>query len=245
MNFLYYVIIKSKLVGGCEKMHEDTIVFKGTKDGLSIHLNNYTSFDVIKKNLLKKMSYGKKFFTGGTIKIILPDEILKESEKEELKSILFKQYEMSTIEIVHPVPILSTENMEIIEKQENNTVEREIFGDAQEGSSVFIQSTIRNGQRVNYKGNIIIIGDVNPGAEIIAGGNVAIMGSLRGMAHAGATGNENAVVAAFILHPTQLRIAAIITRPPEGNVSHPTYPEIARIRQNAIIIEPYLSLRGR
>lgn len=226
-------------------MHDDTIVFKGTKDGLLIHLNNYTSFDVIKKSLLKKLSYGKKFFTGGTIKIILPDEILKESEKEELKSILYKQYKMSTIEIIHPARILSVENTENIEKQENNTFEGDGFGDAQEGSSVFIQNTIRNGQRINYKGNIIIIGDVNPGAEIIAGGNIAIMGSLRGMAHAGATRNENAVVAAFILHPTQLRIAGIITRPPEGNVLNPTYPEIARIKQNAIIIEPYLSLRGR
>lgn len=236
--------MKLILSGGCEKMQDESVVFKGTKDGLLIYLNNQTNFEVIKKSLLEKLDGGKRFFTGGIIKIVLPDEVLKESEREELKTILYSKYEMSTIEIVHPAPVLSVENAENTEKKVNNAFEGETFDDIREGSSIFIRNTIRNGQRISCKGNITIIGDVNPGAEIIAGGNIAIMGSLRGMAHAGANGNENAIVSAIILHPTQLRIAGIITIPPEDNALNSRYPEIARIKQNAIIIEP-LSSRGR
>ncbi|KKM09047.1 septum site-determining protein MinC [Clostridiales bacterium PH28_bin88] len=104
-----------------------------------------------------------------------------------------------------------------------------------------IQRTIRSGQSVHYPGNIVIMGDVNPGAELVAGGNIVVMGHLRGVAHAGASGNENAVVAAFRLHPTQLRIANHITRAPDGEEIKPDQPEVARIVNGMVVIEKYQS----
>ncbi|MBC7106160.1 MAG: septum site-determining protein MinC, partial [Firmicutes bacterium] len=73
--------------------------------------------------------------------------------------------------------------------------------------TILVRRTLRSGQRLCYNGNVVILGDVNPGAEVVAAGNVIVMGVLRGVVHAGANGNEEAVVLAFRLRPTQLRIA--------------------------------------
>jgi len=104
-------------------------------------------------------------------------------------------------------------------------------------STQLICRNFRSGQKVFSSGNIVILGDVNPGAEIIAVGNIMIMGSLRGMAHAGAEGDTKAIIAAYRLNPTQIRIAEHITRPPDGEQGVGVNPEVARIRAGKVIIE--------
>ena len=107
-----------------------------------------------------------------------------------------------------------------------------------EGSeTVMICRHLRSGQKFFTRGNIVILGDINPGAEIIAGGNILVMGALRGMAHAGAMGDEESVIAAFRLNPTQLRIANHITRAPDGERFEVNNPELARIRAGKVVIE--------
>ena len=81
-----------------------------------------------------------------------------------------------------------------------------------EGSCLFVERTLRSGKSVQFDGHVVVLGDVNPGAEIIASGNIAVLGSLRGVAHAGATGERKASVSAYHLAPTQLRIADLVTR---------------------------------
>ena len=80
--------------------------------------------------------------------------------------------------------------------------------------SLLIQKTLRSGVRIVYEGSVVVIGDVNPGAEIIAGGSVIVWGKLRGVVHAGSDGNEKAAVYALDLNPMQLRIANYIAVPP-------------------------------
>lgn len=111
--------------------------------------------------------------------------------------------------------------------------------------ALLIQQTLRSGQSVSHPGNLVILGDVHPGAEVTAAGSIYIMGTLRGLAHAGATGDEGAVVLAFRLIPTQLRIAGRISRAPDADADKPDEPEIARIRNGLIVIEPYLNLSKR
>ena len=72
-------------------------------------------------------------------------------------------------------------------------------------NTILVQRTLRSGQSIRYGGNVVIIGDVNPGAEVTATGNIMVMGALRGVVHAGAGGDEKAVIMAFRLEPTQLR----------------------------------------
>lgn len=106
-------------------------------------------------------------------------------------------------------------------------------------STVMIERTLRSGQSVHYDGNVVILGDVNPGAQITATGDVVVMGVLRGMVHAGAAGDEAASVIAFRLQPTQLRIAGFISRSPDEEVAGPQQPEIARVKEGIVTIEVF------
>ena len=108
-----------------------------------------------------------------------------------------------------------------------------------EEQTILVQRTIRSGQQVFYPGNVVILGDVNPGGEVVAGGNIIVMGVFRGVAHAGAMGDKQAIVAALRLEPSQLRIAGYITRAPEGDFSTLKQPEIARVQDGVVIIEQY------
>ena len=106
-------------------------------------------------------------------------------------------------------------------------------------NTILIKRTLRSGQRLHYDGNVVVMGDVNPGAEIVAAGNVIVMGQLRGVVHAGADGNEKAIVMSFRLAPTQLRIANHITRPPDGDNPESGRPEIAGIKNGVVTIEVF------
>ena len=105
-------------------------------------------------------------------------------------------------------------------------------------NSLLLRETFRSGRFVQHDGHIVIIGDVNPGAEITAGGNVIVWGRLRGLVHAGAYGDETAVICALDLNPTQLRIAGQIAIPPQENGRKPT-PEQAIIRDGQIVAESW------
>ncbi|HIE12178.1 MAG TPA: septum site-determining protein MinC [Desulfotomaculum sp.] len=106
---------------------------------------------------------------------------------------------------------------------------------AEENQTVLIQRTLRSGQSIFYPGNVVVLGDVNPGAQVAATGDVIVVGALRGTVHAGAGGDEAAVVIAFRLEPTQLRIAEHVSRPPAGMVPA-GQPEVARVRDGVISI---------
>ena len=106
--------------------------------------------------------------------------------------------------------------------------------------TLLLRRTLRSGQRVRFNGNVVVLGDVNPGAEIVASGDIVVMGTLRGVAHAGATGSQEAVVVAFRLQPVQLRVGSVIGRAPDGQVSRPDAPEVARLRDEALVIERFL-----
>jgi septum site-determining protein MinC len=72
---------------------------------------------------------------------------------------------------------------------------------------LFLNKTVRSGTRIEFPGHVVVLGDVNPGAEIVAEGNVIVWGRVRGMIHAGSKGNRGAVICALDLSATQLRIA--------------------------------------
>lgn len=105
--------------------------------------------------------------------------------------------------------------------------------------TMLYEKSLRSGQNIDFDGNVVVLGDVNPGAEIVASGHILVMGSLRGLVHAGATGEEAATVTALHFAPTQLRIASHITRPPDGDNIENKPAETARIKNDEVIIERY------
>lgn len=103
---------------------------------------------------------------------------------------------------------------------------------------LFLRKTLRSGHSVFHEGSVTILGDVNPGAEIIAAGSVVVWGHLRGLVHAGAMGDKTAVICALDLNPTQLRIADQIAISPAA-ATDLTQPEQVAIRQGQIVAEPW------
>ncbi len=108
-----------------------------------------------------------------------------------------------------------------------------------EGGAVLVRRTLRSGQTVRHTGHVVVIGDVNPGAEIIAGGDVVVWGRLRGTVHAGAGGDDDAVVCALALTPTQLRIGSHIARSPGGEPGRRILPEVASVQGDQIVAKPW------
>jgi septum site-determining protein MinC len=109
-----------------------------------------------------------------------------------------------------------------------------------------VPRTMRAGMRIEKPGNVIVLGDVNPGAELIAGGDIIVSGTLRGMAHAGVSGREAAIIYAQRIAAPQVRIAHALARAPEGSSldAMRTAPpsdvaEIAKLESGQIVIEPY------
>jgi septum site-determining protein MinC len=205
-------------------MVTDKIIIKGNKEGLNviINMNHFNDFDDMLESLIEKLSKGKKFYKGSTLKITTELKYINERESRKLKEVLFDEFLISDC---------------IFQDQEESTTK--VFTGIYEGKTKFLRKTIRSGQSINYPGNIVIVGDVNPGAEIYAAGNIIVIGNLRGVVHAGTNGNEKAIIAAFKLEPQILQIGNIVTRSPEDAVK-PEYPEVAKIKNGSIIVEPYL-----
>jgi len=101
------------------------------------------------------------------------------------------------------------------------------------------EGTVRSGDRISSNGNLCIIGDVNPGAIVSAKKNIYVWGKLLGIAFAGKSGNKNASIASLYLNPLQLRIADVIAIGPKDKPKN-SYPEIALIDKQTIIIKPHL-----
>ncbi len=214
-------------------MKENRVFFKGILGGLQVHVDPQMELDLLISQLKDKLAASKDFFSGTAVNLVFTGREFSDNEKQHVIDCISRQISLGNVDFSIS-----------IEKEEENMAETiyetadKIYG-TEEGMAKFFRGTVRNGQRIDYQGNIIIMGDVNPGAEIIAGGNIIVLGNLRGMAHAGATGDMNAVVIALCLQPTQLRIGNIITRSPENEIEKPHYPEIAYINGDNLFIEPY------
>lgn len=211
--------------------NNDGILIKGNRDGINttIYMNKFACFEDMLKILLKKLSKGKHFYKGTTLILKIDLNLINKKELEVIKNALLTEIKIKAIVL------------EDIEKEVEKVQEKEtrIFSGVYEGKTKFIRKTIRGGQSISYQGNIVIIGDINSGAEIYADGNVIVLGVIKGKVSAGTNGNTKAVIAAFLLQPEILKIANVSAMSPD-DVEKPTYPELARIKDGAIIVEPYL-----
>ncbi|SHJ47093.1 septum site-determining protein MinC [Hathewaya proteolytica DSM 3090] len=205
-------------------MSEENILVKGNRDGLNIIINmdGFSDFQQMCNELLNRLYAGKNFYKGSSIKITTQFSCINNFQMSKLKDILFDELMIK----------------DVIFEDKNRSEKEDSFNGVVEGRTKFINKSIRSGQVVDYSGNIVIIGDVNPGAEVSASGNVIIMGALKGIVHAGNNGNMEAIISAIQLQPQIMSIGNIITRAPEED-ERPSYAEVARIKNDMIIVEPY------
>ncbi|MGB9765891.1 MAG: septum site-determining protein MinC [Sulfurihydrogenibium sp.] len=131
--------------------------------------------------------------------------------------------------------ILKEHNTQILGYQ--NTKSNDLKKSVNEKKSLkIVNKTLRSGQTIEYDGDVLILGDVNPDAYVTAAGSIIVMGALRGVVHAGANGDESAIIMALKLIPQQLRIASYIARSPDS-YEEVNQPEKAYVENNMIVIE--------
>lgn len=176
------------------KQHHVTI--KGVKDGLLFVLDDRCELADLYTELRHKIEKTHKQFLSGPIihvHVKLGARQISEEEKETIRSILSQKGNLliQSIESDIPGPPMRPEEIQMV------------------------KGMVRSGQTLHHAGNLLFLGDVNPGGTLTCTGSIYVMGSLRGMAHAGIEGDESAVIAASFLRPTQLRIADVISRPPD------------------------------
>lgn len=226
-------------------MEGSCVIFKGTVNGLTIIMKEEADFETIITNIESKIAGAGKFFKGAILDVRYRGKKLSRQEEQRIYDLMstksgatIKSLQEDTSEpsIVHnTIPSQSRFKL----KMRNY-----FFSGINEGPTKFYRGTVRSGQLVDYDGNLVVIGDVNPGGEVVATGNVMVMGSLRGIVHAGADGNKDAIVVAFNLQPTQLRIADVITRAPDEKESKNLFiPELAFVKEDTVYIERYLPQR--
>ena len=212
-------------------MYNDGVLIKGNREGINatINMSRFACFEDMLQLLIKKLSKGKHFYKGTTMILKLDLESLSKNNVQTLRETLLNEIELKDI-------ILEDINQDF---DKGNEKESKMLSGVYEGRTKFIRKTVRSGQSINYQGNIVIIGDVNSGSEVYAAGNVIVLGRIRGKVHAGINGNTKAVIAAFLLQPEILRIANVIAMSPD-DIEKPRYPELAKIKDGTIIVEPYL-----
>lgn len=221
-------------------MTSERIAIKGIRQGLLVTLGE-GEWSSLMTALKAHLGENPAFFRGGRMAIEVGERRLTPAEIEEVRSIAAHHR-------VELWALLSENRATEAEARGAGLVtelayRRERHGPAEgkeEGTdkATVVQRTIRSGQSVRHPGHVVIIGDVNPGAEVVAGGSIVVWGRLRGLVHAGALGDENAVICALDLAPTQLRIGKHISRSPEERPSQPL-PEKASVRDGRIIAVPW------
>ncbi len=223
------------------------IVFKGNSEGLIIVIPEDYIISRVLEEIEAKVSAAARFFKGAKIKVSYRGLKLSDNEELQVKEILdaksgaviegFAREEESARTLAQRGTQAAQAASQGVSAASQAQPRRSFFSGIDEGSCKFVRSTVRNGMRIDFDGNVVVVGDVNPGGEIIAAGNVVVLGTLRGMVHAGADGNRDAFIYALNLRPTQIRIAGAIARMPEDDAEASKYPEIAEIKEDGIVVD--------
>jgi septum site-determining protein MinC len=220
------------------------IELKGYHDGLYLIIDPVAPMKQIVPAIEERMTNLGDSLAGMSLDIDVGNRPLSEQQLGRLRTILHGSYGLEINRIINASgrssqvaerpPISSAPALRLEERlrYDNFLAEKE--------KTQLIRNTLRSGQVERFlEGNVVILGDVNPGAEVTAAGDIVVVGTLRGIAHAGALGNVSSVVVALNLIPTQLRIGRFITRPPAEKQRSRSRPEIARIKGEDIIVEQY------
>lgn len=205
---------------GCEPLRTRTpVTIKGIRDGLVFILHDQCSFDEIVKDLDDKMNGShRQLLVGPLIRVTIQTGARIFSEAEE--AIIRER-------------LASHGNLVIQEFQSAVAFKQQL-----QPTQKIYHGTVRSGQILEHDGDIVVIGDVNFGGQVLASGDIYVMGTLRGLAHAGCRGNEQAIIAAVFFQPTQLRIHDVISRSPDNREYQITETEMEfaylRDRQMAV-----------
>lgn len=233
-------------------MQDELITIKGVRDGLLISLSPTEKWQTVADYLAARIDDQVDFYAGANITVQLGSRPVPKYELSSLKALLERRgltlkmvlsSSNTTRESALALDLKTKGDDQARQPQTSdspsvNPTETMPFNPEETGTDgVLFRRTLRSGRTIHSSGHVVVIGDVNPGAKIIAAGDIIVWGKLRGTVHAGADGSESAIVCALDMNPSQLRIAGYIVTSPPGKREN-IVPEVALIRDNHIIVEP-------
>lgn len=208
----------------------EAVSIKGTRNGLVIRVRPGASFDEVKSGLTRLMQQGHGFFYGARFSFHWEGGNADPGRERELEGIC-RQYGMvpadKGADRGAQAPAASVATLLAFPSGERCNYD----------VALFYPATLRSGQELERPGHIVVMGDVNPGARVVAGGDIIVAGTVRGEVFAGCGGNQQGRVVAFSLRPTALVIAGIqATLPlPEAGYEEPV---VAFIAAGGIMVAP-------
>jgi len=216
------------------------IHIKGLRDGLLVSLSD-APWEEQSAALLSQIDGQQAFFNGARLALDIGNQILKVNEMVELRDRLSER-NVSLWAIISESPITEKTAQLLglatrVSKPRPGESHSFDTRNVNEETALFVNKTLRSGARIEFSGHVVVLGDVNPGAEIVAEGNVIVWGRLRGAVHAGSKGDKSAVVCALDLLPIRLQVADDAmnssTRKETGK------PEMAFISDQKVIVETW------
>ena len=218
------------------------LLMKGIGDGLLVTVPQGT-WGTVRPSLLLAIDERSDFFRGANVALQMSDRALSAadlgglrdelSEREIVLTAILATSDQTRVASADLGLALEISRSNLEQDSELDPIEPDLGG----GEAMLIRRTLRSGHVIRHPGHVVVIGDINPGAEIVAGGNVVVWGRIRGVVHAGATGDTNAVVCALDLAPTQLRIGTQISISPERKGK--PRPEMAMLKEGQFVAQSW------
>lgn len=209
---------------------KNPVMIKGNNYGIVVVLNPDIEFQELREDIIKKFSESKSFFKDANMAISFEGRTLTTEQEKDVLDIISEYTDMNIICVVDDNPEL--------EDKFKTTMEERLM-ELGDGTGQFYKGILRSGSYLEFENSAIIIGDVNIGAKVVSKGNIIVLGSLKGTAHAGATGDTNAFVIALDMRPSQIRISNSIARSPDKPIKEPlSETMIAYLEDGNIYIEP-------
>jgi septum site-determining protein MinC len=222
-----------------QPMSDTSLVqIKGIREGLLVSLGD-AAWPVLRRALMERIEAQPAFFQGARLALDVGSQVLHVADLSALRDhlsergiVLWAVISASSVtDNTSQILGLAT-RIHKPRPQEMSTAKG-----IDDETALWVNKTLRSGTRIEFASHVVILGDVNPGAEVVAGGSVIVWGRVRGVVHAGAQGNQASIVCALDLSPTQLRIAGEIAVAPERRGK--PQPEIVRLKDGRLQAEPW------
>ena len=214
-------------------MNPTSVIIKSNKYGLIVILDDKIPFDQLLQDIEFKFRESAKFFQNAQMALSFRGRVLTKPQERQVVETIVQSCGIHILCIVD-------------EPREHEEYYRQILSyaleDRQDQEGQFYKGTLRAGQVLETETSVVILGDVNPGANVVSKGNIVILGACRGNVYAGATGDKSCFVAALVMKPILVRIADKMVRSAitkrADNTQYKIEPKIAYIKEEHILIKP-------
>ncbi len=209
-------------------MKDIPVVIKGSKSGIRIVLDPGLPFEKLQEEVKKKFADSSDFLGNAQVAVSFEGRDLTEEEEAVLLRCITENSKLDVVCIV--------DNDARREEYFSRTLNEHLM-QMRNNTGQFFKGNLRSGQVMEFETSIIVLGDVNAGAQIVSTGNIIILGALNGTVYAGASGKANSFVVALKMNPMQIRIGDVIARCSDEKTEVLNEPQIAYLEKGVIYVD--------